>query len=634
MKNLFCVFVGLFILIATNAQSFNASSVPDVLKSNANVVIRLEEKTLEIKSPEKASIHRHLVCTILNEKGDDYADFIIVYDKFKNIGSVSGYLYDANGKELKHFKKKDMLDHPYNDGSSFVNDVRYKRGTLSWHSYPYTVVFDEEEDINGFIGIEGWNPQPSIESSVERSVYTITAPSDYNVRFKLLNAKIDPQISEKNNRKTYSWEIRNLPAFEEIPFSAPWIRYSPYLMVGASEIEQEGYKGNMTTWTGFAKFYADLQKGRDLLPDEVKRKVHELTDAISDKRKKVAVLYDYLQKNTHYVGFQLGIGGWQTFDATYVAHNKYGDCKALSNFMVALLKEAGIKGHPVIIHGGTETRDFVKDFTNDPFNHIICCVPLGKDSIWLECTDQYLPAGYLSSFTANRYGLLVDDDGGTLVHTPAYLLPDNKQIRKITASLSGDGKLTIDSKTSYRAACQDEIEGIIHHYSKEEQQRWLKGKFDLPTYDVTLFNYEEDYSNRLPVIRESLQIAVTDYAQVSGKRIFLNPDVLTRTTVKLTADDHRIFDIDFKDEYCHVDSIQIAVPAGYEPESIPEDLMLQSKFGAYETHLKIDGEKIVYYRKFERYRGRFPGSDYSEVVKFYDEIYKSDHGKIVLVKKS
>jgi len=302
--------------------------------------------------------------------------------------------------------------------------------------------------------------------------------------------------------------------------------------------------------------------------------------------------------------------------------------------MVALLKEAGIKGHPVIIHGGTETRDFVKDFTNDPFNHIICCVPLGKDSIWLECTDQYLPAGYLSSFTANRYGLLVDDDGGTLVHTPAYLLPDNKQIRKITASLSGDGKLTIDSKTSYRAACQDEIEGIIHHYSKEEQQRWLKGKFDLPTYDVTLFNYEEDYSNRLPVIRESLQIAVTDYAQVSGKRIFLNPDVLTRTTVKLTADDHRIFDIDFKDEYCHVDSIQIAVPAGYEPESIPEDLMLQSKFGAYETHLKIDGEKIVYYRKFERYRGRFPGSDYSEVVKFYDEIYKSDHGKIVLVKKS
>ena len=73
---------------------------------------------------------------------------------------------------------------------------------------------------------------------------------------------------------------------------------------------------------------------------------------ITDPQTKVAVLYNYLQQNTHYVGIQLGIGGWQTYDAAYVATKKYGDCKALSNFMISLLKEAGIKGHAVVIKGG------------------------------------------------------------------------------------------------------------------------------------------------------------------------------------------------------------------------------------------------------------------------------------------
>ena len=135
---------------------------------------------------------------------------------------------------------------------------------------------------------------------------------------------------------------------------------------------------------------------------------------LTDTYKKVAVLYDYLQKNTHYVLVTFGIGGLQPYEASYVARNKYGDCKALSNFMVALLKEAGIKSYPVAIWGGEEEREFVKDFPSHQSNHIICAVPIEKDTVWLECTtSQFLPAGYLSWFTANRFGLLISENGGS-----------------------------------------------------------------------------------------------------------------------------------------------------------------------------------------------------------------------------
>ncbi len=51
----------------------------------------------------------------------------------------------------------------------------------------------------------------------------------------------------------------------------------------------------------------------------------------------------------------------------------------------------------------------------------------------------------------------------------------------------------------------------------------------MPTYDVLSFNYKEDYSKQLPVINEFIQMNVKDYAQISGKRIFINPNIISRS---------------------------------------------------------------------------------------------------------
>jgi hypothetical protein len=616
------------------SQKFPASAIPDSLKENADVVIRLEELSYEINSIGHTISHERHVYTILNEKGESYSTYKTGYNnKSITINNVNGYLYDAAGKEQKHFKKKDMEDLPAYDGSSFVNDERVKEASLLFNAYPYTVDFEEEDDITELIQINDWYPQSKYRQSVENSTYSITAPKHYDLRYRMLNSSIKPIIEEQGEKIKIVWGIHNLIAYDESPKSNI-LNCTPHLLIGLGNVEMGAYAGNMSTWNNYAQFYGSLQKGRDILPEETKQKVHALTDGLTDPQSKVAVLYNYLQQNSHYVGIQLGIGGWQTYDAVYVATKKYGDCKALSNFMISLLKEAGIKGYAVVIKGGEEPVDFVADFTHDPFNHVIGCVPLGKDTIWLECTDQFLPPGYLGDFTSNRYGLLIDDNGGKLVHTPAYLLSDNIQVRKISAVLDMDGNLNLDSKTYYKAYCQDEIESIIHHRSKDEQLKILKSRYSLPTYDVLSFSYTEDYSKRLPVINESVQISVKDYAQVSGKRIFINPNILSRSRTKLMDDKDRRLDVELKEEFKYVDSVQISIPPGYEMESKSTDLILKRKYGSYMNKMVLTGDKIIYYRQFEQYSGRFPANEYGDVVKFYNDIYDDDHSKIVLVKKN
>ena len=622
------------ICIPGDGQKFPASTIPDSLKENADMVVRLEEQSYEIKSTGKAVSHERHVYTILNEKGARYATYRTHYNnKSVFINSVNASMYDESGKEIRHFKKKDMEDQPAFDGSSFVNDERLKVGSFYSNNYPYTVDFEEEDELTELIHISNWYPQGSMRISVERSVYSITTPADYNIRYRMMHSDIKPLVEEKTAKKSFTWEIRNLTAYEDAPY-VNFLSYAPNLMIGLGDVEMGGYKGNMSTWNDYARFYGSLQKGRDVLPEETKQKVHELTRDIQDPAMKVSVLYNYLQQNTHYVGIQLGIGGWQTYDATYVATKKYGDCKALSNFMISLLKEVGIKAHAVVIKGGEEQREFVTDFTHDPFNHIICCVPMGKDTIWLECTSQSLPAGYLSEFTANRYGLLINDDGGALVHTPAYLLSDNVQVRKISAVLDQEGSLNVDCSTSYKALCQDEIESIIHGMSKTDQLVRLKSEFNLPTYDVLSFDYKEDHSKRLPVIYENIRLNVNNYAQITGKRIFINPDILTKANEKMSEEKNRRFGIELKNEYKHIDSIQISIPPGYVMESRPTDLELGGLFGKYSSRISISADKIMFYRIREQYSGHFSASEYENFVKFINAIYDADHTSIVLLKKN
>ena len=626
-----CFLLAFFFAFATGGE-YAVTSIPEALRKNANVVKRMEEERFTLRSPGEAIYYCKYALTILNENGDKHASFQQYYDKFVEIKNIGGALFDAMGNRIKELKNKDIQDFSGSD-FSLIDDNRIKHHSFYYKVYPYTVEYVLELKYNGTMFYPAWTPVADEYFAVQQSKFIFECPVNYEFRYKAF--QYSGQVGEQTtDKKRMIWEIKDVPAIILESYSPSLRHLTTHVMFGPTEFEMQAYKGNMKTWQDLGKFIYTLKQGRDELPPDIKQKVHEIADAVTDPREKIRLLYEYMQKNTRYVSIQLGIGGWQPFDAKYVATKGYGDCKALSNYMYSILKEAGIKSYYAVIGAGRIKPNFEKEFPSSQFNHaILCAVINNNDSVWLECTSQTLPSGYLSDFTDDRSALLIDETGGNLVRTPKYSLKENLQQRTINAKLDAKGLLTAEIKTIYSGIQQDQLHMLINNLSKDKVKEYLDEKLAFATYTVNNFEHKET-KGMLPSIEENLSVTVDHYATISGKRLFIEPNVMTRSHRKLKTVEERKFDIDLDLEYTDVDRIEIEIPVGYKSESIPQDAVIESKFGKYSSIVKLEQNKIIYSRRMEQFSGRFSKTDYNEMVKFYDAIYKADRNKLVLLKTS
>ncbi|MDE3213486.1 MAG: hypothetical protein KGM98_09655, partial [Bacteroidota bacterium] len=238
---------------------------------------------------------------------------------------------------------------------------------------------------------------------------------------------------------------------------------------------------------------------------------------------------------------------------------------------------------------------------------------------------------YLGAFTANRWGMLIDRDGGGLVHTPVYDYRVNQKVTHMVAALDDQGNLSGSVSTAYHAETGDDLSLILASYSSKDATDFIRKSIDLPTYDIQQLHFTQ-HPSKLPSVTADFQLTASSYAQVSGRRIFILPDILTRSGIRLLPDSARHYGISIQKSFTEIDSAEIQIPEGYSVELPFKDQNLQSPFGTYYVHATITPGKILFYRKREVFSGDFPASDYAAMVTYYDQVYKSDHSRVVLVK--
>jgi transglutaminase-like putative cysteine protease len=620
---------------ATTAQVYPVAAIPAELKENVDVVVREDSYQWKIIAADKASTKVHFAVTILNTNGDDQAEVVVSYDKLEKISDFKVNVYDQNGSLIRKVKSSEIRDVSAFDGFSLFSDNRLKHVDVSQSTYPYTVEYEYSKEYKYMYNNQGSTLISEPKMSVQHFLYEITYPPNLAPRYKQRNFDAKPtQVKNADGTETLKWEVSNLKPLKSEPSGPALSAISPRIDAAPSIFEFSGYAGNMNTWQGLNDWIMQLNKGRDQIPETTKRKVIELTRDLKTTEQKAKVLYEYLQGKTRYVSIQLGIGGFQPFEAKVVDEVGYGDCKALSNYMVSLLKEAGINSNYTLIRAGKGAAPIAADFPSSQFNHVIVAVPNGRDTLWLECTSQTNPFGYQGGFTGERQAFMITEQGGKLVRTTNY--PGERNIRKrdvaVTLLPTGDAKAKVS--TTY-AGLRYEA-GSLNHYldeSTEEQKEWLLENVNIPNFNLDQFKMINNKSKD-PTARIEANLTLNRYASVSGKRIFVTPNIMSRSTYIPEAIAERKTNVIVKMGYVDLDSVVYSIPESIYPEFVPPAIKHETRFGTYEAKFALDAGRLIYTRRLVMKEGEFPPESYKEYVDFHRNISKADNMKLVFLSKT
>lgn len=635
MKDARIITLGVFLVLAlwTNAGEilYKVSDIPKELRENARSVIRNYDQVFEVTSISKGELKVSYAITVLNKNGIDDAEFLENYNKFHSISGIKGRVFDENGVLIKKISADDIKDFSAISGYSIYEDNRVKFIDPEIRNFPFTVEYSYTETYNGLFQYPVWMPLIGYNISVVRSSFKAIVSDELGFRYHEMNVPVPVSMTTSEDNKVYFWEVSNLKALEHEPYSPPFREIVPRVLMAPAEFEMEGYPGNASSWTNLGEWEYSLCEGRNILPEETVSFIKDLVKDCRDENCKIEKIYEYLQGKVRYVSIQVGIGGWQPIEASTVDRLAYGDCKALTNYMQAMLEIAGVKSFQCDVLAGESAASLIESFPSYMFNHVFLCVPAGADTLWLECTNQHIPCGYISDFTDDRDVLLVDKGKSKIVHTKRYSLEDNREssLSRVTLDEAGTGTLQVNSV--YRGLKYDDILPV-YLADDTDKKKMISDNLNFPGFQVVNYNYKEN-RDIIPSIEESLKINFENYLTKLNANYLLQLNCTDRITAAPPNVRNRKTEILRRHAYQDIDTIVYTLPASLKVENVPPPVNIKTPFGEYSSSTELNGELLTFVRNFRINKGRYPAASYAEFIDFYDKVVMADDLKCVLVKK-
>lgn len=600
-----------------------------VLTKNANAIVRSEEVIIEINSTRSVTVKTKRIVTVLNKLGKRYADCCESYDPTREIKKLEAVVYNSVGKEIKKYRKNDFQDKSAYDGFSLAKDDRIKYFDYIPLDYPYTLVFESEIQKESTAFINSWFPVLGYYLSVEKSLFKIVNPQKIPLKHKENNFEGYP-IQIEVAGEEISYMLSNFSAIKPEHSSPSIYDIVPNGMLALEKFSLVGVDGLATDWSSFGKWrYDNLVKGRSKLPKETIQKVTALVADATTKKEKAKRIYEYVQGKTRYISVQLGIGGWMPMQAADVDRLGYGDCKALTNYTMALLDSQEIPSYYTVVYGDRNKKNIDSEFASMQGNHIILNIPDEEEDIWLECTSQTLPFNFIGDFTDDRNVLVVKPEGGEIKRTKKYLPEENTLYTKATVDLKSDKSMSAQVELVSRGL-QYDWRYLTKLKSVKDQKLYYKEYWDYITnVNITSIDLADD--KNIPVYTEKIEVNSTSYSSKAGSRLLITPNVFNRDTDNVPKYDNRKTALVISRGFIDVDEYIINIPEGYNLNKIPEKKIVETIFGSYSWELeKIDESQIKFKRRLKINDGEYPKEQYEAYRVFKAKIKNIDKSKIVL----
>ncbi len=633
MKTIALFFITLF---SVGLNNYSIAQVDDKInfdsllqKSDAVVLDEVVEVNIESESSAEYFISEKIL--IKNNKADKYCKVILSESHFREVYDIEAKILSVTGEEIKELDSDEIREAEFSP-QAFYSGNNYKFFELSNTTYPFIFEYKYKSKISTLLFWPDWHPQSDIPTI--KSSYKLTIDPKVKFRYYKKGITIEPSINHNESLDSYRWSLEKIPASLDEDYLSPEDETQTALYFVPQSFTTDNYTGNTESWDAFSNWYRSLAADRYTLPNEAKKEIKELVKDASDVKEKIKILYKYLQKKNRYVAIEMGLAGWQPQSATQVYTNRYGDCKDLSTFMVAMLNAIGIRAYPALAL--TKNKGNVNpDEPSYQFNHCIVMVPLENDSIWLECTSTYDDMGEMNYNIEDMYALVVGEKNGSLIKTPQKKSYQNKWHSNIDATIAL-GDLNFSTRIFVEGNTRDYLRYNMARSNSKDDVLFLT---DLLGENYSNLNIEK-YNLSDQEIEEqdfvlTLNGTYTKFLPSDGIRLFLNPSIFNRKTPEDLPKEEvskRKYPVYFSYPYLNTDTVNITVPKNYTLEAKPTNQLIDNDLINYKTEYDLKNNKLFFVRTFELKKNYITLQEYPLFYETTKKIIELDKAKFVLKK--
>jgi hypothetical protein len=433
--------------------------------------------------------------------------------------------------------------------------------------------------------------------------YTLDTPADYKYKWKTYKIDIQPTEKKVGNRIIRTWTARDVPPLIQETYSVPPDDLRAKLYIVNQEVYSYDDISDFTTiktWEDVGKWWLRILKDQQKVTPEVKAVADEINQAGGTDTEKLKRLWEWMNKNIRYVARSADKydRGHRPLAAHVVCTKKYGDCKAVANFISVVGRQMGLKADPIII--GTRPSlgrlQAVELDLPGPFyfNHSIARVEADGKVYWMDANHRQIALGVTPARDQGVHVVVANPDKPFLDFIPFQPPEVNQWNTKAVYIPTGDGGMNFNLESSATGIFAEKFRRRSYDYTPGKFQTWIEWYMaeSYPQIAEVKQSYTGKEDNNAPFDMK-----------ISGKipRAFQSAGKGISFEVKMAfwsgADAWRLLKrrstMDLGHTSQRVERIEVKIPEGMEPVGLPKNIMLDDEFMKVERLSQIENDRVV-----------------------------------------
>lgn len=630
-----------------------AAKEPIVEKDADAEAIFWEVKIDDSKS-DKLSQEHYVRVKIFTERGrEKYSKFDIPYYKGLKIKDIGARIIKPDGS-IVEISEKDIFDREIIK----ADKIKIKAKSFAVPNIePGVIVEYHYREIEEDEGAKGMSLEFQKDIPVQRLSYYYKPYNKQEPVYQPYNFS-DTKFY-KDDKGFYLAERKNIPAFKEEPRMPPENSVRPWILL-------QGFSVNYTSvsdfgvsfvikdptnpssfWGSVGRERMGLTKYMNKPEKDILKAAQDITAGATNDEEKLRKLYDFTQTQIRNLNFDTTLTDEQkdkllkAKELKDILKTKVTRGLYVSMLFGAMASSLGYETR-IVYSGNREKMLFEPNMTNEKFIHAACiAVFVGNKWKYFSPDVPFLPFGQLVWSEQDTWALLVGERGSTWEKTPLLSKDETTNKRTGKFKLLEDG--TLEGEVRLEQTGNDAIADRLDLYD-ETQDKQLESikdgaKFNITTAEISDVSIENLLDAYKPLVYK-YKVRVPNYAQKTGKRLFLQPGFFEYGANPTFSSSTRKYKIYFRYPWSELDDIEIALPPNYVLDNAdsPNTVQDPDKIGVDDIHISVakDGSFLKYNRKFH-FGGNgvtlFDAEVYQNLKNIFDAFHKVDTHTITLKQK-